>query len=115
VSALQPPVSGLFLCEAFDSFREAACAAGVPRSLAHLVPDIWVTVSALREVRMSVWVIHSDGDHLFPLAMPRKIVNACGPRGELIVVEGFAHNEPYLTAAEAYWRPVIERMLNPLR
>jgi len=51
------------------------------------------------------------GDRLFPLEMPRRITQACGSWGELIVLEGFAHNEPYLTAAKTYWQPVIERIL----
>lgn len=109
-SALRPPVAGLFLCEAFDSFREAACAAGVPRWLAHAVPDVWVTVAAVERIQMPVWVVHSDGDRLFPLEMPRRIAKAAGPWGELMVVKGLTHNEPYLTAAETYWRPIIERM-----
>ena len=41
-------------------------------------------------VQMPVWVVHSDGERLFPLEMPRRIVKACGPRAELIVVEGLA-------------------------
>ncbi len=109
--ALHPPVRGLFLCEAFDSFREAAYAVGVPRWLTCIVPDIWVTVSTIAQVQMPVWVVHSDSDRLFPLDMPRRITKACGSWGELIVVEGLAHNEPYLTAAERYWQPVMERIL----
>jgi uncharacterized protein len=109
--SLRPPVAGLFLCEAFDSFREAACALGVPRWLKGIFPDIWVTVDTMATVQTPVWVVHSDGDRLFPLEMPKKITNACGPWGELIVVEGLAHNEPYLTAAETYWGPVMGHIL----
>lgn len=111
--ALRPPAAGLFLCEAFDSFREASCAAGVPRWLTRAVPDLWTTAATIERIQMPVWVVHSDGDRLFPLEMPRKIVKACGPRGELIVVAGLSHNEPYLTAAPSYWQPVIERIRRP--
>jgi alpha/beta superfamily hydrolase len=109
--ALHPPVTGLFLCEAFDSFREAACVAGMPRLLTRMIPDVWVTVATMKGVQMPVWVIHSDGDELFPLDMPQRITKACGRWGELIVVKGLAHNEAYLTATEVYWRPVMDRML----
>lgn len=109
-SALRPPIAGLFLCETFDSFREAACAAGVPRWLVRAVPDVWTTVAAMGRIQMPVWVVHSDGDQLFPLEMARRITSACGPWGELIVVESLAHNEPYLTAAETYWWPVRVRI-----
>jgi hypothetical protein len=44
------------------------------------------------------------------MRIERRITQACGAWGELIVVEGLAHNEPYLTAAEKYWRPVMERV-----
>ncbi|WP_213805866.1 alpha/beta fold hydrolase [Granulicella sp. dw_53] len=110
IAALHPPPAGLFLCEAFDSFREAASAAGLPRRLARMLPDVWVTVANMEQVQIPVWVIHSDGDRLFPLEMPRKIAKACGQWGELIVLEGFTHNEPILTASETYWQPIIERI-----
>lgn len=108
--ALHPAVAGLFLCEAFDSFREAACAAGVPHWLTCTIPNIWVTVDVMARIRMPVCIVHSNGDRLFPLEMPRKITKACGRWGDLIIVEGLAHSEPYLTASEEYWRPVIERV-----
>lgn len=109
-AALRPAVAGLFLCEAFDSFRGAACAMGVPRWLANTVPDLWVTVATMEYIQMPVWVIHSDSDQLFPLDMAQRITKACGLWGELIVVQGLTHNEPYLTAAETYWQPIIERI-----
>ncbi len=109
-AALRPPIAGLFLCQAFDSFREGACAVGVPRWLTWAAPDIWKTAATMERVRMPVWVVHSDDDRLFPMEMPRRIAKACRQWGELIVVEGLGHNDPYLTAAEVYWRPVMERM-----
>jgi hypothetical protein len=109
-AALMPPIAGLFLCEAFDSFRSAACAVGIPQQLARFVPDVWVTVRAVQHLRMPVWIVHSDGDRLFPLEMSWKIRAACGSRSELIMVKELAHNEPYLTAAETYWQPIIERI-----
>ena len=111
VSALEPSVAGLFLCEAFDSFREAACAAGIPRGLAQRVPDVWRTAAVVSQLAMPVCVVHSTGDKLFPLTMPEKIVAASGWRAELVVVEGLAHNEPFLKAVERYWEPIVQRVL----
>lgn len=110
VASLQPPIAGLFLCEAFDSFREAACAAGAPRWMARWVPDVWRTTAAVGSLTMPVCVLHSTGDRLFPLSMPRKIVAASGGRAELVVVEGLGHNEPFLKAVESYWEPIVQRM-----
>jgi hypothetical protein len=78
-TALRPTIAGLFLCEAFDSFRGAACATRVPRWLTRIVPDVWVTVRAVERLCVPVWVVHSDGDRLFSLEMPLRIKQACGP------------------------------------
>jgi uncharacterized protein len=107
-ATLVPQPEGLILGEAFSSFREAVCAAGFPRWLARELPNTWNTVEALKAVRLPVCVIHSDGDRLFPLEMPRKIVASCGERGELIVIAGLSHNEAYLSPTDVYWRPVVD-------
>ena len=49
---------------------------------------------ALSELEIPVLVVHSDVDDLFPLAMAKRVAEACGPRGELIVVNGLSHNAP---------------------
>lgn len=110
VESLEPAVTGLFLCEAFTSFREATRVAGVPGWLARFAPDIWDTVAAMRCVSMPVWVIHSDGDRLFPVTMARRLAEAAGTRGELVVVTGFAHDEPYRRVRQEYWGVVVERV-----
>ncbi len=108
VAALEPQPEGLILGEAFSSFREAVCAAGFPGWLARELPDVWNTVEAIKAARLPVCVVHSDGDRLFPLEMPHKIVASCGEWGELIVVAGLAHNEAYLKPTDVYWRPIVD-------
>ncbi len=109
VGRLRPAPAGLFLCEAFTSFRDAVGAAGVPGGLARFAPEIWDTVAAMRSVQVPVCVVHSDGDRLFPVEMARRIAEAC--RGELVVASGLTHNEPYLRPTEAYWGVVVERVM----
>jgi hypothetical protein len=109
IGRLSPPPSGLFLCEAFTSFREATRATGVPGRIARYAPNIWDTVTAMRSIQMPVCVVHSDADRVFPVEMARRIVEACGERGELVVVKGLKHNEPYLRPTEAYWGAIVER------
>ncbi len=111
VAALRPPVAGLFLCEAFDCFREAACATGVPRFMLWAVADVWDTVASMRTITMPVCVVHSNADRLFPVAMAEKIVAACGGHGEMVVVSGLSHDEPYLRAPAEYWEPIVRRVL----
>jgi uncharacterized protein len=111
VACLRPPIAGLFLCEAFDSFYEAACAAGLPRWIVRRVPNIWKTAAIIPELQMPVCVVHSTGDKLFPLAMPQRIVAASNGAAELVVIENLAHNEPFLKAVERYWVPIVQRIL----
>jgi homoserine acetyltransferase len=75
------------------------------------VPDVWRAAEAMRALTVPVCVMHSDGDRLFPVAMAEEIAAACGERGELVVVSGLAHNEPFLKAVERYWEPIVQRML----
>ena len=110
VGTLVPPPAGLVLCEAYTSFRDAVCATGTPRWLARGFPDVWNTVAVAPTLRLPVLVVHSDRDRLFPVEMARRIARACGARGELVVVSGLSHNEPYLRPTETYWGPVLRWM-----
>jgi len=111
VGALEPVPAGLFLCEAFTSFRDAVQVMGFPQRIAGAFPDIWDSVEAVKLLEIPVCVVHSDGDRLFPMEMARRIARACGERGELVVVSGPTHNEPYLRPTDAYWGPIVERVL----
>jgi len=107
VGGLTPEPAGLFLCEAFPSFREAVQAVGFPGWVAGVFPDIWRTEDTVKTLAVPVCVVHSDGDRLFPVKMGRRIASACG--GELVVVAGLSHNQPYLRPTEAYWGPIVAR------
>jgi alpha-beta hydrolase superfamily lysophospholipase len=111
IGVLVPAAAGLFLCEAYTSFREAVRVIGFPQWIAGAFPDIWNTVEAVRSLKLPVCVVHSDGDRLFPLEMARRIASACGERGELVVASRLVHNEPYLKPTDAYWGPIVERVL----
>jgi len=52
--------------------------------------------------------MHSDGDRLFPVKMARRIAAACGKRGQLVVVSGLRHNEPYIRPTQLYWCAVLQ-------
>lgn len=108
---LNPPPAGLFLCEAFTSFREATRATGVPGWIARYAPNIWDTLRAMQSIQMPVCVLHSDADRVFPVEMARRIVEACGSHGELVIVKGLRHNEPYLNPTDEYWGVVVERVM----
>jgi pimeloyl-ACP methyl ester carboxylesterase len=101
-------VDGLILCEGFSALREAGAAMGFPRWLTRVVPNVWDTVHRVGELEMPVLVVHSDEDGLFPLSMANRVAEACGPRGELIVVNGLTHNTPIFAPTETYWKPIVK-------
>ena len=101
-------LDGLVLCEGFSSFREAGSAMGFPRWLTRMVPNVWDTVDRVGALEIPVLVVHSDKDDLLPLSMAERVVEACGTRGQLIVINGFLHNAPIFAPTEMYWRPIAE-------
>jgi hypothetical protein len=99
-------IDGLVLCEGFSTLREGAIAMGFPRWVTRMVPDAWNTVGRVSALDMPVLVVHSDVDGLFPLSMATSVAEACGARGELIVIKGMSHNAPIFAPTEEYWRPI---------
>jgi uncharacterized protein len=107
-AASRVDVDGLILCEGFSTFREGAMAIGCPQWLTHTVPDVWNTAGRVGDLKVPVLVVHSDADELFPMTMAERIAEACGPRGELIVINGLVHDAPIYTATPSYWRPIAD-------
>ena len=101
-------VDGLVLCEGFSTLREGARAIGFPRWMTHAVPDVWDTVVRVCELKMPVLVAHSDKDDLFPVSMARRVADACGSQGKLIVINGQSHNEPIFAPTATYWQPIVD-------
>jgi uncharacterized protein len=101
-------IDGLVLCEGFSTLRESGIAIGFPRWLTRIVPNVWDTVHRVSELEMPVLVVHSDKDGLFPLSMAKRVAEACGPRGELIVINGLSHNAPIFAPTEDYWQPIAD-------
>jgi pimeloyl-ACP methyl ester carboxylesterase len=101
-------VEGVILCEGYSTLREAAGAIGLPQWIACIVPNVWETVDRVRELEVPVLVMHSDEDRMFPLTMAKRVAEACGRRGELIVVHGLSHDSPIFAPTESYWGPVAD-------
>jgi len=92
----------------FSTFREGAMAIGCPQWLTYTVPDVWDTAVRVCDLSVPVLVVHSDADELFPVTMAKRVAEACGPRGDLIVVNGLVHDAPIYTATPVYWQPIAD-------
>ncbi|HEY2039121.1 MAG TPA: alpha/beta fold hydrolase [Edaphobacter sp.] len=109
------PMKGIVLCEGFSCLREASTVAGLPRWLTAVAADTWSTEMTVCDLKIPVLVVHSDADSLFPVSMAQRVANACGERGELMIVNGLEHNEPIFSAPESYWGPIVEWAKRVLR
>ena len=101
-------IDGLILCQGFSTLREAALAMGFPLWVTRMVPDAWDTVRRACALDVPVLVVHSDVDGLFPLSMATRVAEACGERGELMIISGVSHNAPIFAPMEEYWKPIAE-------
>ena len=123
VPQLVPAPSGIVLCEAFTSLRNAAEAvlATTPlpgfaiRALAKLMPDVYRTAASIRRVSSPLLIVHSDSDELFPVTMAQEIFSAAreemGRHAALFVPHGYAHNDAYLNPEPGYWQPILDFLL----
>jgi uncharacterized protein len=101
-------IDGVILCEGYSTLREGAGSVGFPRWITRFMPDVWENVLRVSGLKVPVLVVHSDADRLFPVSMAKRAAEACGERGELLVINGLSHNEPIFNPTEIYWRPIVE-------
>jgi hypothetical protein len=40
--------------------------------------------------------------------MAKRVFDACGTRGKLLVMRGFTHDSPIYVPTEEYWEPIAE-------
>jgi len=109
-SAVRHPgaLDGVALMEPFSTGREAAVHMGIlPRWAAPLMPDAFDNVRLARALRVPLLVVHSRNDERFPVAFARKVADAAGERGRLVVLDGYAHAAAFRDPREAYWAPVV--------
>ncbi len=106
------PISGLVLCEAYPSFREALRSAGAPTWACCAVPDLWRSEEALRRrgLPVPVLVVHGERDRLFPVTMGERLARAAGERGELVVVHGMGHADLHAEARAEDWQAILARV-----
>jgi fermentation-respiration switch protein FrsA (DUF1100 family) len=109
---LRPSPAGLILSEAFSTLRQAARRIAWPLGfLANLLPDVWKSSEAIRNLPMPLLIVHSTGDALFPVSMAEDIYRAAAASGvqvQLQVLEGHRHNAPYLAVPEDYWAAIVD-------
>ncbi len=102
-------VERVVLCAAYTSFREAACAVGLPRWMRCGLPDVWRSGEALRRCGVPVLIVQGQRDRLFPVQMGGELARACG--GTLMVVSGMEHGDLHAAPVMGQWGPIVEWVL----
>ncbi len=112
-AAILPRVDAdrLILCSAFTSFRDAACALGLPRALRAVVPPIWDGEEALAGCAGRVLIMHCRQDRVFPVRMATGLASWCGANAEVVIVPDQKHNEPFYRPQWSYWEHVVSRLV----
>ena len=112
-AAILPRVDAdrLILCSAFTSFREAACALGLPRALSSVMPPIWNGSESLPGLPNQVLIMHCERDRVFPVRMASELASWCGPSVEVVIVPNQKHNEPFYRPQWSYWKRIILRLV----
>ncbi|HWA95540.1 MAG TPA: alpha/beta fold hydrolase [Terracidiphilus sp.] len=102
------PARRIVLCASYTSFRAAARRLGMVAPLSGFVPPIWDAELPLRSNVRPVLLVHSTRDRLFPLSMAKELASWCGESGQLRIVNGLRHNEPFYKATAEYWHPIAD-------
>ncbi len=102
-------VERVVLCAAYTSFREAACALGLPGWMRSGLPDVWRSGEALRRCGVPVLIVQGQRDRLFPLWMGGELARVCG--GTVMVVSGMEHADLHAEPRMEQWGPVVEWLL----
>lgn len=106
--SLVPEPQGLALVAGYSSAREAAVAFGsIPRWAAPILPDLWNSVENISAVHAPLLLVHSDGDQIFSLAMPRRIYNAGNDPKAFVRVHGYKHEDGHERPDGSFWAGVM--------
>jgi len=101
----------LILGSAFTSFRNAACALGLPRTFACVLPPIWCACETLSNCAVPVLIVHCEHDRAFPVRMARELTSLCSGDKDLVIVPEQAHNEAFYDPKLSYWSHVLDRIV----
>lgn len=103
-----PAPACMIVGAAFSSAREGAVHAwGIPRWMAHALPDQWNNVAAISHSHPTLLVLHSDADRANPIWMAERIYQAAAEPKQLVILHGLRHDAAYRGLIEQWWAPVI--------
>jgi uncharacterized protein len=103
------PPTGVIVANAFVSLCAYASGGGnlFYRALAHTIPDWWDNVKSVQNIHGPLLVIHSDTDHVNPVAAGEKIFAAAHQPKTLVILHGYKHNALYSSPSEEWWSSVL--------
>lgn len=104
----RPEPACMIVGGAFSSARDGAVHAwGIPKWMAHLLPDQWNNVTAIARSHSALLVVHSDSDHSNPLWMGERLYQAAPQPKQIVVLHGLRHNAAVTGPIQQWWAPVV--------
>ena len=104
----RPAPACMIVGGAFSSGRDGAVHGwGIPRWIAHALPDQWNNVAAISRSHPPLLVLHSDADQANPLWMGERIYQAAPQPKQLVILHGLRHNAAFKGPIEQWWAPAI--------
>jgi fermentation-respiration switch protein FrsA (DUF1100 family) len=100
--AQHQPLGGLVLVSPLSSGRDMARQLSLSW-LSWITGNPFDSVGKISQVSAPVLFIHGERDHIIPIAMGRRLYDACPAPKEFRVVPGAGHNDVIATAGAQFW------------
>ena len=68
-----------------------------------VTPRKFDCLSAIKQVRVPIMVLHGDQDEVVPLGMGKELYEAARPPKRFYVIPGAGHNDTYVIGGESYY------------
>jgi pimeloyl-ACP methyl ester carboxylesterase len=104
--AIESPPAGLILQSTFTSVR-AVARTHYPRIPVALIPDVYPSLTVIRELTAPLLVLHGDDDEIVPVEQGRALYAAAPGPKRIDVFPGYGHND-LVMAGPAYTSAVVE-------
>ncbi len=108
--AAEYPPGALILEATFTSLEEMGRSIYpfLPGFLFRRIRGRFDTRSWMSAMECPVLVVHGTRDEIVPIRMGRELLEAVGPRGVWMEIEGAGHNDVFWVGGEAYFREIAE-------
>ena len=104
---LHPAPDCTVVANGFSSLEAMALEGGAPAPIALFLRSTWNNLTAIRQVRSPLLLVHSDADKAIAPNMAQRLDAAAPPAAIRVTLHGFEHNALYRSPNLDWWAPVL--------